>query len=133
MVAPIQVEYFITLALTVVAGQALGLLVSALARTTDLANTLMFLLLIIQVIFSGLLFDPSGLAEIPAALTISRWSLQALGSSSNLNRLLLGVMPGYDWNAAYSADFLHLIGCWAVLLLYTAVCVGLACWRQGRK
>jgi len=133
LIAPIQIEYFITLGLTVVAGQALGLLISALARTTDLANTLMFLLLITQVIFSGLLFDPTGLARIPAALTISRWSLQALGSSSDLNRLLLGVMPGYDWNAAYSADIIHLLGCWAALLLYAGGCVGLACWRQGRK
>jgi len=133
LMAPIQMEYFITLALTVVAGQALGLLISALAGTTDLANTLMFLLLIVQVIFSGLLFEPSGLAEIPASLTISRWSLQALGSSTDLNRLLLGVMPGYDWNAAYSADILHLLGCWAALLLYATGCVGLACWRQGRK
>jgi energy-coupling factor transporter ATP-binding protein EcfA2 len=133
LIAPIQMEYFITLALTVIAGQALGLLISALAGTTDLANTLMFLLLIVQVIFSGLLFDPSGLAEIPAALTISRWSLQALGSSTDLNRLLLGVMPGYDWNAAYGADIFHLLGCWAALLLYAAGCVGLACWRQGRK
>jgi len=133
LLAPIQIEYFVTLALTVIAGQALGLLISTLASTTDLANTLMFLLLIVQVIFSGLLFDPSGLAEIPAALTISRWSLQALGSSTDLNRLLLGVMPGYDWNAAYSADLIHLLGCWAALLLYAAGCVGLACWRQGRK
>ena len=133
LVGPIQPEYFVTLVLSTVAGMALGLLTSALARTLDLANTLMFLLLIVQVIFSGLLFDPVGLAQIPASLTISRWALQALGTSTDLNRLLTGVMPGYDWNPAYRADLAHLLACWLILALYAAVCIGLACWRQAKK
>ncbi len=133
LVGPVQLEYFVTLALSTVAGMALGLLTSALAHTLDLANTLMFLLLIVQVIFSGLLFEPVGLAQIPASLTVSRWALQALGTSTDLNRLLTGVVPGYDWNSVYRADFGHLIGCWLVLALYAAVCVGLACWRQAKK
>jgi len=133
LVGPVQLEYFVTLVLSTVAGMALGLLTSALARTLDLANTLMFLLLIVQVIFSGLLFDPVGLAQIPASLTISRWALQALGTSTDLNRLLTGVMPGYDWNPAYRADMVHLLGCWLILALYAAVCIGLACWRQAKK
>lgn len=133
LVGPVQLEYFVTLVLSTIAGMALGLLTSALARTLDLANTLMFLLLIVQVIFSGLLFDPVGLAQIPASLTISRWALQALGTSTDLNRLLTGVMPGYDWNPAYRADMVHLLGCWLILVLYAAVCIGLACWRQAKK
>ncbi|PKO22973.1 MAG: hypothetical protein CVU38_06575 [Chloroflexi bacterium HGW-Chloroflexi-1] len=133
LVGPVQLEYFVTLVLSTVAGMALGLLTSALARTLDLANTLMFLLLIVQVIFSGLLFEPVGLAQIPASLTISRWALQALGTSTDLNRLLTGVMPGYDWNPAYRADLVHLLACWLILVLYAAICIGLACWRQARK
>ena len=133
LVGPVQIEYFITLVLSTLAGMALGLLTSALARTLDLANTLMFLLLIVQVIFSGLLFEPVGLAQIPASLTISRWALQALGTSTDLNRLLTGVMPGYDWNPAYRADLVHLVGCWLILALYAAVCIGLTCWRQAKK
>lgn len=133
LVGPVQLEYFVTLVLSTVAGMALGLLTSALARTLDLANTLMFLLLIVQVIFSGLLFDPVGLAQIPASLTISRWALQALGTSTDLNRLLTGVLPGYDWNPAYRADMVHLLACWLILALYAAICIGLACWRQAKK
>ena len=132
LVGPVQVEYFITLVLSTVAGIALGLLTSALARTLDLANTLMFLLLIVQVIFSGLLFDPTGLAQIPASLTVSRWTLQALGTSTDLNRLLTGIMPGYDWNPPTRRPA-HLVGCWLILVLYAAVCIGLACWRQAKK
>lgn len=133
LVGPVQLEYFVTLLLSTIAGMALGLLTSALARTLDLANTMMFLLLIVQVIFSGLLFEPVGLAQIPASLTISHWALQALGTSTDLNRLLTGVVPGYDWNPAYRADMVHLLGCWLILALYAAVCIGLACWRQARK
>lgn len=133
LAGPVQLEYFITLVLSTIAGMALGLLTSALARTLDLANTLMFLLLIVQVIFSGLLFDVAGLAQIPASLTISRWALQALGTSTDLNRLLTGVVPGYDWNPAYRADMMHLLACWMILALYATVCIGLACWRQAKK
>lgn len=133
LAGPVQLEYFVTLLLSTVAGMGLGLLTSALARTLDLANTLMFLLLIVQVIFSGLLFEPVGLAQIPASLTISRWALQALGTSTDLNRLLTGVMPGYDWDPAYRADMLHLLVCWLILALYAAICIGLACWRQAKK
>jgi hypothetical protein len=130
---PAPIEIGVTLLLSMAAGLALGLLVSSLAKTLDLASTLMFLLLILQVIFSGLLFEPSGIAGAISAFTLSRWSLEALGTTANLNQLLLGVIPGYEWDPAYRFTIAHLLQTWAVLSLYAVICLALTCWRQAKK
>lgn len=130
---PALPEMIVTLALSMAAGLALGLLVSSLASTQDLATTLMFLLLILQVIFSGLLFEPKGVANAISVLTLSRWALEGLGTTANLNQLLLGAVPGYQWDPAYQFTAFHLIQTWSILVTYTAVCLVLACWRQAKK
>jgi ABC-type multidrug transport system ATPase subunit len=131
---PIVFEYGVTLSLSLIAGLSLGLLISSLAHSSDMATTLMFVVLIVQVIFSGLLFDPQGLAELPAALTISRWSLRALGSSSDLNRLLSSaVSVGYTWNADYKAEVGYLMQIWLVLLTYALICITLTSWRESHQ
>jgi ABC transport system ATP-binding/permease protein len=90
-------------------------------------------LLILQVIFSGLLFEPQGVANFISALTLSRWTLEGLGTTANLNQLLLGAVPGYEWDPAYQATVFHLAQIWVVLGLYAGVCLILACWRQAKK
>jgi hypothetical protein len=130
---PAPVEMGVTLALSMAAGLALGLLISSLTSTLDLATTVMFLLLILQVIFSGLLFEPKGAASVLSALTLSRWTLEGLGTTANLNQLLLGAIPGYEWDPAYQATAFHLIQTWIVLGIYAVVCTALACWRQAGK
>lgn len=130
---PAIVEMVVTLALSMAAGLALGLLVSSLATTQDLATTLMFLMLILQVIFSGLLFEPEGIASTISVLTLSRWALEGLGTTVNLNQLLVGAVPGYAWDPAYQFSAFHLIQTWGILVVYTLACLTLACWRQATK
>ena len=78
-------------------------------------------------------FEPSGIAGTISAFTLSRWSLEALGTTANLNQLLLGVIPGYEWDPAYRFTIAHLLQTWAVLSLYAVICLALTCWRQARK
>ena len=130
---PPVIEMFITLSLSMIAGLSLGLLISAYARTSDLATTLMFLALILQIIFSGLLFEASGLAQIPSLLTTSRWGLEALGASANLNSLLVSTIPGYDWDAGYASSGLNLVGHWLILAVFSITLIGLTCHRQARR
>ncbi len=130
---PLSAEMFITLSLSMIAGLSLGLLISAYARTSDLATSLMFLALIVQIIFSGLLFDASGLAQIPSLLTTSRWGLEALGASANLNSLLVSAIPGYDWDAGYASSGPNLVIHWFILVTFSAVLIALTCRRQARK
>jgi len=130
---PLPVEMVITLFLSMMAGLALGLLISAYAKTSDLATTLMFLALILQIIFSGLLFEAKGLARLPSWLTSSRWGLEALGASADLNSLLVSAIPGYDWDPGYANSALNLGLHWFVLILFAIVLTSLTVFKQARK
>jgi hypothetical protein len=81
------IEMYITLALTIWASVSLGLLVSALVPSRDVVVYGMLLVLIVQIIFAGVLFDLPRSVEPVSALTITRWSLDALGTSARLNEL----------------------------------------------
>ncbi|HZO71770.1 MAG TPA: ATP-binding cassette domain-containing protein [Ktedonobacteraceae bacterium] len=80
-------EIYITTALTSLAGLMMGLTVSALVPNNDRAMSVVPLLLLPQIIFSGTIFplNSSWLLQIPAALVPIRWALAALGSSAGLH------------------------------------------------
>jgi ABC-type multidrug transport system ATPase subunit len=71
-------EMYITLVLSVMAALAMGLLVSSLVPNANTVIYLIFLILMFQLIFAGALFDNS------SPLTLTRWSMGALGASSNI-------------------------------------------------
>lgn len=86
IVLPPFLEIYITIALTSLAGLMLGLMVSALAPTSDRATSLVPILLIPQVIFSGAVFPLTSWAlQILAVFAPVRWSMAALGSSAGLH------------------------------------------------
>jgi hypothetical protein len=79
-------ELYVTLLLALLAGVCFGLFISALAN--QLAATYIVLVVIfIQILFSGALFDLDGPAGLASQLTLTHWTLDALGSSVNLARL----------------------------------------------
>ncbi len=83
------VEFFISLFLVMYASDVLGLLISSIVKKQELASQLAPYILIVQLLFSGVLFKMEGGAEVISALMISRWGMEALGSISNLNDLPL--------------------------------------------
>jgi len=99
------VEIYLSLLLSCLAALGLGLMVSGLASTQERAISLIPLILIPQVIFAGVIFDLSGVSRAISWLVISRWSVQALGTTAHL--------PGSE----YSFSATHLLTRWAVLLL----------------
>src|SRR5260221_2187288 len=84
---PILVEVYITLALTNLAGLMLGLAISALAPNSDRAMSLVPLVLIPQVIFSGVIIDGG-------ATEASCWSL-AVASLRSLR------VPALPWSKGH--------------------------------
>jgi ABC-type multidrug transport system ATPase subunit len=80
-------EYYLTLFLTGLTSLALGLFISALASSKDSVTYLVLVVILIQILFSGAIFDLSGLTELLSYLTITRWSLEALGISSHIEAL----------------------------------------------
>ena len=66
-------EIFLTVVLTILASMSMGLLISALVKTGDKAMTLAPFVLIVQLLFSGILFKLEDAAKYIAYLTVSKW------------------------------------------------------------
>lgn len=89
---PVPVEMYITLFLGTIAAVMLGLLISSIVPNANTVTYLVFVVLMGQIIFSGVLFKLSGISEQASALSFTRWSMEALGSSADvesLNRLTI--------------------------------------------
>jgi hypothetical protein len=81
-------SFFFAFGLTALCGMGMGLLVSALSPTPDRAAMLVVLLLIPQLIFAGSTVPRSEMrtpARLVSDVTISKWSLELLGGSVELD------------------------------------------------
>ena len=79
---------------------ALGFVISSLAKSGDKAMTLAPFVLIIQLLFSGILFELKGAGEKISYVTISKWSVESLGSIARLNDLTMKIqqqIPTAEW------------------------------------
>lgn len=122
---PVGLEIYISLALTALAGLMLGLTVSAIAPNTDRAMSFIPIILIPQVIFSGLLFKLDGpVLQIIGGLFAARWAVAGTGSSVGLHGDKLGA-DGFsfqgtlfppDPTTSQTTATLHLLLCWFILL-----------------
>ncbi len=143
---PPLVETFITLLLTALTGMALGLVISAASDSGDRAISIVPLALIPQILFAGLIFKIEGLATPLSWLTISRWSMDALGISADLNSLCnlpntngagsipAGCAPGFlDAEVSFTHSPDVLLGRWGAMLLYTLICLGITAWLLHRR
>ena len=91
-------ETTLVLFLTIISASSMGLLVSCLAKDPSVALTLPALLLIPQMLFSGMLFPLDGMIEKFSNLILCRWSIEALGTTNDLNSLVTAIqeiIPGY--------------------------------------
>jgi ABC-type multidrug transport system ATPase subunit/pSer/pThr/pTyr-binding forkhead associated (FHA) protein len=84
-------EVYITLCLSSLTGLMIGLAISAVASSNDRAISLVPIVLIPQVIFSGTLIPLQHLyIQVIASLFPTRWAMAALGSSIGLHSSTLG-------------------------------------------
>lgn len=139
---PAPLEMVISLALCALAGLFGGLLISSLVRSTDRAMSIVPIVLIPQIVFSGAVFDLSGWAKALSYLTVSHWCLAALGSTVRLNEMasrvavngravtlahpgtpLPDVIANWPKEMYSSPDGVHLLGYWGALLLCCVLCL----------
>lgn len=73
--------------LTAGVGVALGLFISALVRTSEMATSLVPLILIPQILFSGLVGVPFGLSKVVALTMPAAWSFDTMKRFSTLDTL----------------------------------------------
>ena len=121
------IEMFITTFLTALASASMGLFVSSLFKNADRAMTIAPIMLMPQILFSGLIFELEGVTETISYLAICRWSMEAFGTTANLNKLKMKAqqdgIPGIEHvkEAFYDHNFTHLAKDWGLLILFVVV------------
>lgn len=127
------IEIYISMFLTSIAGLMLGLVVSALAPNNDRATSFIPIILIPQVIFSGIIFSlNTPLMQFLGAFFAARWAMAAMGSTVGLHSQFVlpdGSTTGEDFSyqgtlfsthsAAGAAG--HLLLCWFALILMSVL------------
>lgn len=133
----IGVEFFLGFLLVMFAADCLGLCVSSLVKTENAAMTVMPFVLIIQLVMSGMMFTLPENAEYVKYLTISKWGLDAICSSADINETPnrstmkkyssgeavpgqpLSSLQEYDYD--YEGTGSHVLFTWSILLCHCGV------------
>ncbi len=87
VILPGPLELYITLLLTTIAGIMLGLFISAIANNSNSVIYLVLFTMFVQIIFAGVIFELPGIAKPLSYLTLTRWSIESLGSTIDLPAL----------------------------------------------
>lgn len=119
----VLIEYYISILLLMYAADAMGLMISCIVKKAETANVMAPYILIVQLIFSGILFTMKGSAEKLSYLMLSRWGMEALGSISDLNNLQLKIQMeipsiGHDTEDMFNHTAEHLYQVWGIFILF---------------
>jgi ABC-type multidrug transport system ATPase subunit/pSer/pThr/pTyr-binding forkhead associated (FHA) protein len=147
-------EYYFTLVFTALASVALGLFISALASSRDMVIYLVLIALFGQIVFSGAIFELTPLTQPLSWLTVTRWSLEALGASTDMaglnslgqvrvertvdigrgiQKVVEDAPTTVNFYVNYTHNGLALLSRWLFLGAQTLLWGGLALWLIKRK
>lgn len=125
-------EIWLTMVLTIFASASMGLIVSSLVRNADRAMAFAPFVLIVQLLFSGVLFALGDGALVISKITVSRWSMECLGNTADLNALPykeietetgeLMKIPAKPYEDFFVRTSEHLWHTWLILLLIMLIC-----------
>jgi hypothetical protein len=157
---PAPLEIYVTLALASAAGMAIGLFISAFVNNASTAVYVVLFALFAQILFAGVIFPLPGVSNVLSYLTVTRWTVEALGSTVNLpalndlgrielTRSVEGVDPlsgqtvtrevtvrdrlQINFNVNYGHTPAYVIERWGVLLSFCAVFGLLTVLAQRRR
>lgn len=100
------VDLGITLFLITFCADMLALMISAMAKTTTVAMTIMPFLLIIQLVFSGGFFELPGEAKGLTNLTVAKWGFTSLCAQGDYNSLPMVSV----WNSVFKMKDVEIDG-----------------------
>ncbi|UJB68002.1 ATP-binding cassette domain-containing protein [Acaryochloris sp. 'Moss Beach'] len=125
----------ITTYLTLFASLSFGLMVSAFVNTSIQAASALPLILIPQIVFSGVLFDLEGIARFLSWLMISRWSVGAYGALVDVNAMVpKGLSTSlFQVSKVYDPTWANLSLNWEMLCLLSVVYLSITIWKQQSK
>lgn len=121
-----NIEIYITVLLMLFSSSAMGLLISACLKSSETAILLVLVLMIGQVVFSGVMFPLNGALAVVGNIIVCRWGMGALGASTDLNSRLAWLKAGFD-SPMYDATVENLMHSWQMMGLLSAVCI-VAAW-----
>lgn len=137
---PWSVGLGITTFLTLLASVSFSLMISAAVTNENEANSILPLIMIPQIILSGVLFELEGVGGKLGWLTISRWSMGAYGALVNVNEMVpaptLGTPPLDDIfavSSVYDSTLRNLGLNWGILGIHTLVYLTVALILLKRK
>ena len=150
---PPFLELYLSLALTALAGLMIGLTLSALAPNPDRALSLVPLIILPEIIFSGTMFQLTGALKTVSSIFAARWGLAALGGAFHLHYFTFcaplppvpqargipsgdcpqGFIQGFGPPGFYTATSGDLLVAWLALLLLIIIPLILTFYFQKRK
>lgn len=112
--------------LSILSSAALGLCVSAIVKNSNIAMSIIPLILVPQLLFSGMLFKLEGVADFISNFILCRWTVEGLGTSANLNELThivqtINPLAEIEPEAYFTFTAEHMIHVILVIILMTAV------------
>ena len=129
-------DFFITTYLILLASTAMGLLISTISPNTERATLYMPIVIIPQIVFSGLMFELEGIKEFVSWFIINRWGISGYGSLFNIKAIdKMSIYKDVDEVMLQQMDidipgldmFKHSVGylctCWGAMILTVAVCL----------
>jgi ABC transport system ATP-binding/permease protein len=127
---PWSMGFAITTFLTLLASNSLSLMLSAFVKTENEGNSILPLVIIPQIIFSGVLFTLEGWSSKISWLMLSRWSIGAYGALADVNAM--APKPNaiineevlkdiFQPSAVYEATWSNLSLNWGVLIAHTLI------------
>ncbi|MGH4050564.1 MAG: FHA domain-containing protein [Clostridium sp.] len=128
------IETFITVFLTTFSSMAMGLTISTMVTNTDRAMGIAPIILIPQLVFTGLVFKLDGLSSVIGSLAVSKWAGRAMAVTYGLNDIPTKIqlenpklpelpkdMPSY-----YDHNLSNLLNNWYILIAIAFICVGIS-------
>lgn len=120
-------DMYITTFNAILAASALGLFVSSIFKNSDRALTIAPILVLPQILYSGIMFSLEGIKETISYVVFCRWSMESYGSIADLNNLpLKAEQDGFalfvhEFEDIFERTHEHLNFTWLILLGYVVV------------
>lgn len=141
---PAAAEIFLTLFIALFVGVSIGLLISASVKAEGVVIYIVLVILFMQIIFAGTIFELPDAAQPLSAVTPARWAMEALGATINIDalndlsqteidRLPDPIETRITFHVSYERSKEHLLKTWIILGVFAAACLGLAGWQLKRQ
>ncbi len=134
---PWSLSLLVTTFLTLLASTSLGLMISSFVSNPTQANSTLPLILIPQIVFSGILFKLEGASRVISWIMMSRWSIGAYAAGLNVNKMapkpIEGIVSVFESTSTYEATWSNLLLNWGILCVHSLVCLSVSLWQQKRK